>query len=395
MSEKQKVLAVDDEPRNQRIVSETLEDVVELKAVSSGEEALNIIESYAPDLVLLDIMMPGIDGYEVCQTIRANPRLSLTKIILVSGKAMIEERLKGYDAGADDYMTKPFVPEELLAKTKVFLRLAAVERQFAELNRSLDEKVQEKTRELLEAQAKLTTAAKMSALGEMAGGIAHEINTPLASISLLADQIKELVSEETSDRKIVLGMTQTIEDPVNRISSIIRGLRTFSRDGSKDRFGLVPIKQIIDNTLSLCREKFKHSSVHVQVGAIPGDFLVHCQQVQISQVLLNLIQNAYDAVVVRQERWIKIEVERQQNLIRISITDSGAGIADKISDKMFQPFFTTKDIGKGSGLGLSISKGIVESHRGSLLCDRQCNNTRFILSLPTSEASVNNDRKAA
>src|SRR6185312_15086367 len=112
------------EPRNQRIVAESLDGEVAFKTVSNGEEALAALEAAAMDLVLLDIMMPGIDGYEVCRRIRANPALALTKVILVSGKAMIEERLKGYDVGADDYMTKPFVPEELLAKTRVFLKLA-------------------------------------------------------------------------------------------------------------------------------------------------------------------------------------------------------------------------------------------------------------------------------
>lgn len=193
MSTKQKVLIVDDEPRNQRIIAETLDELVECRNASSGEEALEALGAFTPDLVLLDIMMPGIDGYEVCRKIRADSKYALIKIILVSGKAMIEERLKGYEVGADDYMTKPFEPEELLAKAKVFLRLIQAERALSELNRSLEEKVQERTRQLLDAEAKLINAAKMSALGEMAGGIAHEINTPLGTIGMIVDQVRELV----------------------------------------------------------------------------------------------------------------------------------------------------------------------------------------------------------
>lgn len=122
MNAKQKILVVDDEPRNQRIIAEILDGLAEYKIASCGEEALKLIESYSPNLVLLDLMMPGIDGYEVCKRIRGNPKLRAIKIILISGKAMAEEQLRGLEVGADDYMTKPFVHEELLAKIKVLLQ---------------------------------------------------------------------------------------------------------------------------------------------------------------------------------------------------------------------------------------------------------------------------------
>ncbi|MGZ5278609.1 MAG: response regulator, partial [Pseudobdellovibrionaceae bacterium] len=150
MAVKQKVLIVDDEPRNQRIITETLDGLFDLHIASSGEAALTSAQQVPPDLILLDIMMPHMDGYEVCSRIRNNPDFKFTKIILVSGKALVDERLKGYAAGADDYMTKPFVPEELLAKTKVFLRLTEAEKELHEINQSLDAKVQEKARLLLE-----------------------------------------------------------------------------------------------------------------------------------------------------------------------------------------------------------------------------------------------------
>src|SRR5579885_2850942 len=188
MSEAQKVLIVDDEPRNQRIITEVLEGHFESKTANSGESALEMIDSYHPDLLLLDIMMPGLDGYEVCKRIRCRPDCRFTKVILVTGKAMLEERLKGYEVGADDYMTKPFVLEELLAKCHVFLRLAKVEKELAALNADLKTAVEDRTK-------KLVNAAKMAALGEMAGGIAHEINTPLGTIGLIGEQIRELASE--------------------------------------------------------------------------------------------------------------------------------------------------------------------------------------------------------
>ncbi|MGE0528434.1 MAG: response regulator, partial [Bdellovibrionales bacterium] len=128
-SNKQKVLIVDDEPRNQRILSEILSSHADCLFASSGEEALHIMKELTPDLLLLDIMMPGMDGYSVCRQLRSDSRFESTKVILLSGKAMVEERLKGYEHGADDYITKPFVPEELLAKAKVYLRLTRLEKE--------------------------------------------------------------------------------------------------------------------------------------------------------------------------------------------------------------------------------------------------------------------------
>lgn len=382
MSGKQKVLIVDDEPKNLRIIAEILEEYLDYETAANGEEALTKVESFLPDLILLDIMMPGIDGYEVCKRIRESDHFKSVKIILVSGKAMIEERLKGYEVGADDYMTKPFEHEELLAKTKVYLRLTMFEKQLHELNASLDRMVQERTEQLIKAEAKLVTAAKMSALGEMAGGIAHEINTPLGTIGMVAEQIEEMVNEDKIDRQTINEMTKIIGGTVQRISTIISGLRTFSRDANQDQFDSVPVKQIIENTLTLCSEKFKHENVNLILDPIGDDVRVQCRSVQISQVLLNLLGNACDAIQWDKGKWIRISVEKAGKEILIKITDSGKGIPEAVRDKLFQPFFTTKEVGKGTGLGLSIAKGIMDAHQGVLEVNPDCENTQFVLRFP-------------
>ncbi|MBL8014251.1 MAG: response regulator, partial [Candidatus Omnitrophica bacterium] len=123
MTLKDKVLAVDDDPTNLKIYEEVLKDQCHLKVASTGEEALQQIPRFKPDIVLLDIMMPGIDGYETCQKIKNDPDLKFTKILMVSAKAMTNDRLAGYGTGADDYITKPFNDDELLAKVKVYLKL--------------------------------------------------------------------------------------------------------------------------------------------------------------------------------------------------------------------------------------------------------------------------------
>jgi len=384
---KQKVLIVDDEPRNQRIIIESLEDMAELKTASSGEEAWAIMQTWIPDLVLLDIMMPGIDGYQLCKQIKSDKRIEFTKVILVSGKAMIDERLKGYEVGADDYMTKPFVPEELVAKTKVFLRLTEAEKSLSEINLSLEKKVEERTKTLTETQAKLAAAAKMSALGEMAGGIAHEINTPLATIGLLISQMEELITDDPIDKDLISEHLTTIGETVKRISTIITGLRFFSRDGSHDNFSQVALTEVVKNTLVLCQEKLKHSNIQLTVEPIAESLQVDCRSVQISQVLVNLVGNSCDAIQNRPEKWIRIAAKVQGDQVEISVTDSGEGIPESVREKMFQPFYTTKEVGKGTGLGLSISKGILESHKGSLCVNRESKNTQFVIRLPLKRES--------
>jgi len=127
MNTQNKILIVDDNATNIAILEETLADLYGLKAAKSGEEALAVAEDFRPDMILLDVMMPGIDGFETCRRIRANPVLNHVRIILVSGKTQVSERLKGYEAGADDYITKPFEEEELLAKVRVYLRLKPID----------------------------------------------------------------------------------------------------------------------------------------------------------------------------------------------------------------------------------------------------------------------------
>jgi signal transduction histidine kinase len=254
--------------------------------------------------------------------------------------------------------------------------------ELGELNRTLEKRVAERSAQLGETERKLAAAAKMSALGSMAGGVAHEINTPLGAIGLITEQIQELVEEEPFDRSTVTKMTKTITTTVGRISEIIKGLRTFSRDGSQDSFESVTVREIVDDTLILCNERLKHSNIELRISPIADELRIQCQPVQISQVLLNLIGNSCDAIRDLPEKWIEVLAERRGERIRISVTDSGRGISEANRSKLFQPFFTTKEIGKGTGLGLSISHGILNSHRGTLSLDTSSENTRFVIELP-------------
>ncbi len=238
--------------------------------------------------------------------------------------------------------------------------------------------------QLEEERARSAFAAKMALLGEMAGGIAHEINNPLAVISGHADHIRMRLETGRIDPTQVLYSAEKIKAMVGRIGKIVRGLRTFARSDDSDPKTLTSIRSIIEDTLELCSEKLKHSRIELRVAPVPEDLAIECSPTQISQVLLNLISNAKDAVEPLEEKWIELSVSEAGGSVRICVTDSGFGIPKEIRERILFPFFTTKPVGKGTGLGLSISKGICESHQGSLSIDPESERTRFIVSLPVA-----------
>ncbi len=225
-------------------------------------------------------------------------------------------------------------------------------------------------------------AAKMSTLADMAGGIAHEINTPLAVILTLASQIREMLEDGDVDKEVFIEGMNTIEKTTVKIADIISGLRTFARDGMKDDTVQVEVRKLLDDTMSLCRERFVNRGVRLEFIIPNPALVVECNSAQISQVILNVLQNCHDALMKVANRWIRIEIQEREAEIEISITDSGDGIPKQHYEQIFRPFFTTKEVGQGPGLGLSVSRSIMENHGGTLILDEKSANTKFVLTLP-------------
>jgi PAS domain S-box-containing protein len=243
----------------------------------------------------------------------------------------------------------------------------------------------EKEQQIDSQQKLINHTSKFSALGEMAGGIAHEINNPLMIIMGKTDLLQMKLDTAEVPKELYIEEMKTVQETTDRIAKIVKGLRIFSRDGETDPYEYMDIKEIINNSLCLCNQRLKDNHVELKVSNF-SNATINCRGTQISQVILNLLNNSFDAVEKLKEKWITIDLKKLDNKrLKLIITDSGKGISKDIVDRIMQPFFTTKEIGKGTGLGLSISKSIIEEHDGTLTLDGSCANTRFVVELPYLE----------
>jgi len=246
--------------------------------------------------------------------------------------------------------------------------------------------MRESERLVAEQRVKMVNSSKLAALGEMAAGLAHEINNPLFVIHGRAERLKELAQDETLDLSQVIQAAEIIEATSMRVSKIVRGLQTLSRDGGKDQIEKVSVLKLFTENAELCFQRFKNHGIELQIGTVDKNLVIECRPVQISQVILNLLNNAHDAVSMEtSSKWVHLTALALGDQIQISVTDSGAGIPADLQEKIFRPFFTTKKIGSGTGLGLSISRTIVESHQGTLVLDDTSETTRFVCTLPKEQ----------
>lgn len=422
------ILIVDDNPTNLSVLSQALKSVGwKVRVAVDGESALELAAYEPPELILLDVQMPGIGGFETCTKLKANPLTTNIPIIFMTALTDKESKVNGLSLGAVDYITKPFEQEEILARVKVHLRLRALTKSVEEKNvlleemtKKLGEKVMERTAALQQAQVQLIQQEKLSTLGQLLAGVAHEINNPVNFISSNITPAQEYINDiirilqlyekhypqpvsEIQEEKEAINLEFVLEDlcklldsmklGTERIKNISLSLRNFSRSDTATKL-CSDIHDGLESTLLILRHKLKGCGHHPDIEVIKnyGNLpKVNYYPGQMNQVFMNILANAIDALIdtetlISKPKIIICTETTEVGTIIIRIKDNGQGMTEEIKQRIFEPMFTTKTVGKGTGLGLSICHQIVvEKHGGNLSCiSTPGQGTEFIIEIPIS-----------
>lgn len=245
------------------------------------------------------------------------------------------------------------------------------------LSLALGDRIRLTNQELALQKNAVVHAEKMSALGRMAGEIAHEINNPLAIIQGNSHLLSTMDLPPAAK-----GIAETIEQTTVRITKVVKGMRALARDTRGDPLQVTPVAAVLQDTLVICQERITISGVKLFSPEADPGLQLRCRGSEVCQVLVNLVSNALDALADRPGPWIKLEIRQTQGAVEFSVSDNGPGIPKALRARIHEPFFTTKEVGKGLGLGLSISRTIVEAHGGRLWLDEACPHTRFAFTVP-------------
>ncbi len=414
LSKPSQILIVDDTPANLKLLSEILtRHSYQVRPASSGLLALRSVAVEKPDLILLDIKMPNMDGYEVCKQLKSDKSSALIPIIFISALDDVNDKIKGFNAGGVDYITKPFQTEEILARVKTHLALANLQEMQKIRSIQLEQKntaLENAYAELKKVQMQFIQQEKLAAIGQLAAGVAHEINNPLGFVNsnftslsqyttilkeliLLYQPLKDLINAYSFDDDKVLQAIESFENQqrvediledledlitestggLKRISKIVTSLQNFAWHDNQNEYVLFDLNQGIENALVLAHHSVKDiANTSQELAVLP---MIQAIGGYINQVLLQLILNAAHAIKAKNLAELgQIEVRSWQSgdAVFCSVSDNGIGISPENRSRIFETFFTTKPVGEGTGLGLSMSYDIiVNKHNGELSVESQ------------------------
>ena len=435
--ESRHILVVDDSATIRAAVTDYLTQAdFEVETAEDGESALESIQKRLPALILLDVLMPGIDGFETCRQLKKHPATSRIPVIFMTGLSNVSDRVTGLNVGAVDYIIKPFQEEEMLARVKVHFNLRTLTRTleqqntfFKDLTKRLEQRVSERTvkiarslDELQQTQLQVIQNEKMRSLGHLLAGVSHEINNPAnsiaANLSYAVDYVQEInqilqlyrqhypaphediqAALDGADLDFSLAdldkIMVSMKYGTDRLCDLSQSLRTFSRMDTTEKRP-VNIHEGIDSTLLILQHRLRARGDRGKIEVVK-DYdnlpIVKCYPAELNQVFMNLLANAIDALEEHDPpRAITIRTTMQANSeeapaqVNIHIIDNGPGLSEGVQAHLFDPMFTTKPPGKGTGLGLSIVRQIVEDrHQGKILCHSTLGQgAEFIVQLPLS-----------
>jgi signal transduction histidine kinase len=374
------VLVVDDSPDMRALLFELLHEDYRVLLARDGQEALEIARREYPDLILSDVMMPRMDGQEFCRRIKSDGDFSHIPFVMLTAKSDLAMKIDGLNCGADDYLTKPFSDRELKARIRSLVKLRGLHHDLNRQNRELETAYQE----LRTLQARLIQSEKMSSLGQLIAGLAHEINNSINAVyngikplSVSTQRLERAVSEAigASDspesaavqreiqplfQKITM-LSRVIEAGATRTARIIGDLKTFSHPGNED-YSVFDLHEALDMCLNLLGSSLRDRvEVHRNYGKVGRVF---GPAGQLNQVFMNILNNAQQSIDGFGH--ITITTSQEGEMVNVAIRDTGGGIPEAIHGKICDPFFTTKEPGVGTGLGLSLSYSLLAKLGGSI-----------------------------
>ncbi len=245
--------------------------------------------------------------------------------------------------------------------------------------------LKEAEKKILEQQDQLIANSKLSAIGEMASAITHEINNPLGVILGRCEMIRDLVGRGQMNMDNFLRLVEAIDLNGKRIEKIVKSMRALAHQGEDDPMIKTSLSTIVQDLKDLVSEKFRSHGIKLLIDDGHKDLMINCRSHEIMQVLVNLLNNSFDAISQLPERWIRLEINRGEEVVRIIVTDSGPGIPKNVQEKLFMPFYSTKKVQYGTGLGLSISRSLIQKHHGRLEYDSSSSHTCFVIQLPIAK----------
>jgi len=395
------VLIVEDNPDMRRLLSFLIGQEFRLRVARNGREGLERARERHPDLVLTDVMMPEMSGTELCAALKADRDTEGIPVVLVTSKAEREMKIEGLEGGADDYVTKPFHPRELMARVRSLVRLHMLGEQLADRNallESTNEELQAAMQELKEAGAQLVHAERLAAVGELAAGVAHEINNPVNfavnavhTLCTQVDDVRRVVAAAQaidSNRPDQLGerleafvelrdelgfdelvgslaeLASIVTQGLDRTAALVGDLRNFAGPDGRRRAD-VDVCRSLRSTLRLMGHGLAVANIQVEVELPDVLPAVEGEPRALNQVFLNLLKNAAEALEGRRGT-IQVTARAEEGSVLVEILDDGPGISPEIRERLFEPFFTTREAGGGTGLGLSICRRIVREHGGDV-----------------------------
>ncbi|MBT8036084.1 MAG: response regulator [Verrucomicrobiae bacterium] len=384
--DKKRVLVADDEEAIRAFIARQLSDY-ELIQAPDGKDAWALAQACKPDLIILDLMMPGLDGIQVTRKIRQSESLSRVPIILITAQASEAPRLEALDAGVNDFISKPFSGVELGARAKNLLESSEFEVQLSENHERLESAYDQ----LKEQGSMLVQVEKLSSLGRMSAGIVHEVNNPLNYTKAALHALKTFQASISEDeREDFIDVLNDAQEGVQRVIGIVTDLRSFTRGDTTMMTDLV-LEEVIESSRRLCSAEL--SDIDFELDVSP-QLTIRGNERQLCQLFVNFLSNASRAIQVKADNLMRGEIrirakKRSAGGVDVSIRDNGCGIDPADVNHIFEPFFTKNDVGEGMGLGLSICHSILKQHNAEASVASELGKyTELKISFPANEQQL-------